>query len=320
MDSITQAVLGAAIGEAMLGRRIGAKAAVAGAIIATIPDLDVICYLFYDSYDMLSIHRGFSHSILFSVLASFVVAYLLKKFHWAVELKYLRLWVFSWLALITHMLLDAFTAYGTMLLFPFSDRRVSWDAINVVDPVFTIPMILGLIFSILLFKSSPQRSLATKIGLIISVLYLLATLFVKQKVNQLMTQELKEKSIDYKSLTTMPVGIASLNWFGVARSSDSIYMHKYSFFKSEQPPFEAFPINEKLFEEIPDSYAEKMRWFAKGNYVLTRDGSKIRVYNLQVDMRGTVHEGEVKYPTVGYFELEQMADGVVSFKGNSSDK
>lgn len=41
MDSITQATLGAAIGQALLGKKIGGKAAVLGAILATIPDLDV---------------------------------------------------------------------------------------------------------------------------------------------------------------------------------------------------------------------------------------------------------------------------------------
>jgi inner membrane protein len=70
MDSITQGVLGAAIGEAILGKKIGSKGAIIGAIVATIPDLDVILYLFYSKFEMLSIHRGFSHSIVFSILGT----------------------------------------------------------------------------------------------------------------------------------------------------------------------------------------------------------------------------------------------------------
>ena len=68
MDSITQATLGAAIGQALLGKKIGGKAAVLGAIVATIPDLDVVLLPLYDSLERISIHRGFSHSILFQSL------------------------------------------------------------------------------------------------------------------------------------------------------------------------------------------------------------------------------------------------------------
>jgi len=77
MDSLTQATLGAAIGEATLGKHIGNKGAVLGAIVATIPDLDVALYLLYDKFEMLSIHRGFSHSIVFSIIGAFLIGTLL---------------------------------------------------------------------------------------------------------------------------------------------------------------------------------------------------------------------------------------------------
>ena len=317
MDSITQAVLGAAIGETMLGKRLGSKAAVAGALIATIPDLDVILHLLYDKFEMLSIHRGFSHSILFSIIAAILIVYILKRFKWTESLKYAELLVFAWLALITHMLLDAFTAYGTMLFYPFSDQRISWDSINVIDPVYTVPMIGGLILSNAIFKNDYRRSKVIFISLLISTLYLFGTLLIKQKVKNDFHIELQAQSIEYDKLTTIPVGIASLNWYGVARSADSIYMHKYSFLHTIQPSFESFPINEQLLKEIPILYADKMRWFAKGNYVVAKHGGKIRVYNLQVDMRGVVNDGDRKFPTVGFFELEQLPGGEVLFRGGS---
>ena len=61
MDSITQAALGAALGEAILGKRLGRKGAIAGAIIATIPDLDVLITPLFNDFDKISIHRGYSH-------------------------------------------------------------------------------------------------------------------------------------------------------------------------------------------------------------------------------------------------------------------
>ncbi len=82
MDSITQGVLGAAIGEAVLGKKVGNRGALLGAVVATIPDLDVFLYLFYDKLEMLSIHRGFSHSIVFSVLGALLLAVLLNQGKW----------------------------------------------------------------------------------------------------------------------------------------------------------------------------------------------------------------------------------------------
>ena len=140
MDSITQAALGAAIGEATLGKHIGNKGAVLGAIVATIPDLDVALYLFYDKFEMLSIHRGFSHSVVFSIIGAVSIAYVLQRMKWTKMVSYQKLWIFTWLALFTHMLLDTFTAYGTQLLLPFSDARIGFDSVNVVDPVYTIPL------------------------------------------------------------------------------------------------------------------------------------------------------------------------------------
>lgn len=184
MDSISQAALGAAIGEAVLGKKTGNKGAVLGAIIATIPDLDVAFYLFFNKFEMLSIHRGFSHSILFSLPGAFLIAYILQRIKWTKKVSYFRRWIFSWLALFTHILLDTFTAYGTQLFLPFSNKRVGFDSINVVDPVYTVPLLIGLICSLFIFKNKPFRAVYNHIGIAVSTLYLLGTLGVKNHVEE----------------------------------------------------------------------------------------------------------------------------------------
>ncbi len=212
MDSVTQAALGAAIGEAVLGKKIGGKGAVLGAIIATVPDLDVALYLLYDKFEMLSIHRGFSHSIVFSMLGAFLIAYALQRIKWTKQIGYQRLWIFACLALFTHMLLDAFTAYGTQLFLPFSDARIGFDSINIVDPVYTIPLLIGLICCLYLFKNKPNRAVFNYIGIAISTVYLFGTLGVKNHVAEHFKNELAKQNISYNSLLTMPVGIANINW------------------------------------------------------------------------------------------------------------
>ena len=71
MDSVTQIALGAAVGEAVLGKKVGNKAVLWGAVAGTIPDLDVIPGYFMDTVARLDFHRGFSHSILFCPFCGF---------------------------------------------------------------------------------------------------------------------------------------------------------------------------------------------------------------------------------------------------------
>ena len=317
MDSLTQAALGAAIGEAFLGKKIGNKGAVIGAVVATIPDLDVALYLFYDKFQMLSIHRGYSHSILFSLLGASLIAYTLQRIKWTKQVSYNRLWIFSWLALFTHMLLDTFTAYGTQLFLPFSNIRVGFDSINIVDPVYTVPLLVGLLCSLMVFKNKPSRAIYNYLGIAISTLYLLGTLGVKEHVKNNFRRASAEQGVIYSSLLTVPVGVASISWYGVMKTEEGIYLGKYSLLEDNNFIFEYFPINEHLLNEIPSAAAETMRWFAKGNYTVTRDQEKIRIYNLQVDMRGVVKEEDVKAPTVGYFEIIPQADGSFVFSSGA---
>ncbi|MDF1676960.1 MAG: metal-dependent hydrolase [Vicingaceae bacterium] len=316
MDSITQGVLGAAIGEVILGKKIGNKGAIIGAVVATIPDLDVILYLFYDKFEMLSIHRGFSHSIVFSVLGAILIAFVLSKTKWFQHIQFQLLLLYAWLCLFTHILLDTFTAYGTQLFLPFSDSRVGLDSINVIDPLYTIPLIIGLILSMWLYSSSDKRSIFNKYGLIISSTYLIFTLVNKTITNSNISTKFANQNIEYKSLLTMPVGIANMNWYGVAKGRDSIYMLKHSIFSDEDYLIESFPINEEYLNLIDRKVADKMRWFAKGFYTVEKVNEKIRIYNLQVDMRGIVKVGEKKAPTAGYFEVAVL-NGITEFSSGS---
>jgi inner membrane protein len=316
MDSITQGVLGAAIGEAILGKRVGNKAAIAGAIIATIPDLDVLLYLFYDSLDMLSIHRGFSHSIVGSLLYSFIISFILSRTKWFHDISFHKLLLFSWIVLITHILLDTFTAYGTQLLAPFSNTRFGLDSINVVDPVYTLPLLVGLVLGIWVFRAKPYRASFNKWGLIISTVYLLFTLCNKQLVKNGFEERLFQENISYTSLLTMPVGIGNINWYGVAKNPDSLYMQKHSIFGMEHQPFISFPINDHYLDEVDHHVADLMRWFAKGFYTVEKIDGKVRIYNLQVDMRGIVTSGKKRAPTRGYFEIMQK-NGEMHFSSGS---
>jgi inner membrane protein len=134
MDSLTQIVLGAAVGEAVLGKKVGNKAMLYGAIAGTIPDLDTFASLFTDTITAIEVHRGFSHSIVFAILFAPVFGWLISK----IERKSIATWQnWSWLmfwGLVTHPLLDAHTTWGTQLLWPL-EVRLAYKNIFVIDPL-----------------------------------------------------------------------------------------------------------------------------------------------------------------------------------------
>ena len=297
MDSITQAALGAAIGKATLGKYIGNKSIVIGVVVATIPDLDVALYLIYNKFEMLSIHRGYSHSILVSLIGSVLLSLLFKRMKWTKEIHLFKLLLFNWLALFTHTILDAFTAYGTQLFLPFSDCRFGLDSINVVDPIYTIPLLLGLSGSIL-FKKKKFNT----IGLIVSTGYLIGTLAVKGIINDRLENDLADQQIEYYDFLTIPVGTASLNWYGLAKNDENLYLKKYSLYKENDSDFHSFKINDRYLNKLSPIQKERMIWFAKGFYTVEMDEDTIFIYNLQVDMRGVVKNDSIYAPTQGYFK------------------
>jgi len=82
-------------------------------------------------------------------------------------------------------------------------------------------------------------------------------------------------------------------------------MQQYSLLGGLKNEICSFPINERYLGQLDSEMAKKMRWFAKGFYTVDMDNNKVRIYNLQVDMRGVISDGKKLVPTAGYFELYQ---------------
>lgn len=154
MDSITQAALGAAIGQAGF-RRLGRRAAAFGAVCGTLPDLDVLLSQ-GDHWRYIVTHRGSSHSLLVLPLVAIPVGWLgwrlLGRRGTPREWIHLAFW-----GLITHPLLDVCTTYGTQLLAPLSRRRFAIDCVALVDPVYTVPLLLAVALG-LRKRAPPERA------------------------------------------------------------------------------------------------------------------------------------------------------------------
>lgn len=170
MDSVSQIALGAAVGVATMGRRTAPwKAALWGGLCGTLPDLDALID-HGDAVSNMTLHRAETHALFWLTLASPVLAGLAAVL--ARERDRLgRWWLATWLVLVTHPLLDAMTVYGTQLALPFSDWPWGVGSIFIIDPLYTLPLLIGLAVS-LARRDAPGRLRANAIGLLLSTCYL----------------------------------------------------------------------------------------------------------------------------------------------------
>lgn len=148
MDPITQGVVGAALAQTKGEPKTLAKAGIIGALAGMAPDLDVLIRSSTDPLLVLEYHRHFTHSLLFIPLGALVCAlalYPLIANRWQLSFKSIYLW--SLLGFATHGLLDGCTSYGTLLLWPITDHRFSLDIISVIDPLFTLPLLVLILLS-----------------------------------------------------------------------------------------------------------------------------------------------------------------------------
>lgn len=191
MDSITQAVLGGAIAELGFRERLGNKAVIFGACCGLLPDLDIITS-WHNTWTYIIHHRGFSHSIL-------VLALLTPLLGWAgycwgkkngsyFSWSHLAFW-----ALITHPILDLFTSYGTQIFWPFSDARLAFDAIAIIDFCYTLPLLLAIVIGYVSKLSFRFRKYFATCMFLITTSYLLLGYANNQEAIQLAKQQLESE-------------------------------------------------------------------------------------------------------------------------------
>lgn len=231
MDSLSQIVLGATVQGAVLGKYQGRKAYLYGAILGTLPDLDVLIS-YPDPISDMTYHRSFSHSLFVLSTVGIAGAWLISRYHhWRnMPLPYStrRLALAMTLVLTTHPILDSFTVYGTQLFWPLQEplqmTPISIASVFIIDPLYTLPLLIAVIVGVIkgcklaVFKAvmliNFQR-LAVWI-LLLSSSYLLLGLGLKYHAQSQAEQTLAAANIHTSRIKTMPVLPTILMWRTVA--------------------------------------------------------------------------------------------------------
>jgi inner membrane protein len=279
MDSITQAALGAAVAEVGLGRsRLGNKAILWGIALGTLPDLDVLVYPWLDQMQQLYWHRGISHSLFFILLASPLLGWLIHRIHRS-KVSLLRASLTVAAILFTHVLIDAFTVYGTSIFEPFSQYRAGFNNLFIIDPLYTLPLLAGLLIAWFCRADSPWRLRANAAGLILSTLYVLWSFGAKTWADQQFAKALHEQGIPFNQRMNSPTPLNTFLWRSLAANDDYLWVGYYSIF---DPPgkihFDRLPRNLPLLEEIKDTRAVRtLAWFSDGYYRATMENGQLIV-------------------------------------------
>ncbi|QJD60680.1 metal-dependent hydrolase [Pseudomonas sp. gcc21] len=261
MDSITQAMLGASIQGAVLGRWQGRKALVFGAMLGTLPDMDVVID-FGDAVADVTYHRGFSHSLFVIGLVAVLLTWLVRKVWPNAEYSTRRLFACIALVLFTHVLLDAFTTYGTQLFWPLPTPPVAISSIFIIDPLYTVPLLVAVLGCLLFgLRRSGIRLQYFVLGL--STLYLASTLAGKQMAEHNLNQALQRDSIVPQHTFIAPAPFNTLLWRVVAVDGDDYYEGLVSWLDSRPPTLERLSRNASAAMPALDNSPQhaRLRWF-----------------------------------------------------------
>lgn len=273
MDSMTQVLLGGAIGGAVLGRRLGRKAVVGGAILGTLPDLDVMID-YGDAVADYTYHRGFSHSLwvlagLSTLLATLTV--LLTPWHsrrhparhapsgGIASITPGHWWLYFTLCLLTHPLLDAFTTYGTQLWWPLATPPVSWASIFIIDPLYSLPLLAAALVGLI----SGRVVRASQVGLALSCAYLAFGLGAKAVIDDWLAPVLAERGLESAPRLIQPTPFNTLLWRATIIDDDVYHETLVSLLDDAPPRLETFRRGATLEDAaLATADGARLTWFA----------------------------------------------------------
>lgn len=273
MDSLTHIAVGACIGDAIAGKKLGKKAMIWGAVANSIPDFDFIASLWLTMDRNLLAHRGFTHSVMFMALMAPLFAWLAYHWHRSKGISFLAWLLFFAIQLAAHMFMDTFNNYGVGLLEPFSNLRFSFNTIYVFDPFFTILAVLAALMLLILKSTSRKRKFWWRFGLIAPAIYLGYCSYNKLVIDAEVRAIMKKEKIQYEKYFTTPTPLNSWLWYVVAASDSGIYSGYRSVFDTKDTiHFTWFPKNDHLLSTLATdeekSSLENLKRFSQGFYTV----------------------------------------------------
>ena len=267
MDSLSQIVLGAAVAAVIAPAHHRRAALLAGAALGTLPDLDSIPISLFtdDPIALMTVHRSFSHSLFVLPLVGWLIWWLCKRRGKRVAESPVRWFWAIQLALITHPLLDAFTVYGTQLLWPLPMQPVMWSSVFIIDPAYTLWLLVACVIA-WVAAGEPLAQRALVAGLALSTAYLGWSLFAKATVEREAERALADLGLQDAPRFSVPMPFNTLLWRVVAMTPTGYVEGQRSLVAdSGTMVFRGYPSNTQALAEARAIPAvRRLQWFNRG--------------------------------------------------------
>jgi inner membrane protein len=269
MDPFTQVAIGAAVAVAMSPREQTRVAAFLGAVAGAVPDLDIFIRSDADPLLGLQYHRHFSHALVMAPVIGVCIAVIFRLLLFRSEVPFKKMFVYATAGALTHGPIDACTSYGTLLYWPFSNHRESWDLISIIDPIFTVPLIL---LTLLAFKW--RRPLFAKVAVILCLAYLGFCGFQHIKAKEVMQELAASRNHTPELYSVRPSLANSVLWRTIYQHKGRYYVNavqtvpgkKHRVYKGRS--VDEFSVEDAADLAAPDSLLgydiERFRYFSQG--------------------------------------------------------
>lgn len=286
MDSLSQIVLGAACLAAVAPTSQRRAALLIGAVLGTLPDLDVLPLLAVsDPIKFMTWHRTASHSLfVLPVLGLLLWGVAQRRWRWQGTDRWRWLCGFQ-LALITHPLLDAHTVYGTQLLWPMATPPVMWSTVFIIDPLYTMPLLIGCICA-WRWRERASAQRAVLLGLVLSSSYLGWGWIAKHRVEAALQPMLVRLGMETAPLLSVPTPFNSLGWRVVVMQRDGYFEGFASAVYPDRPITLRFhpqdPEFAKRFLRLPS--VQRMSWFTQNFVTIEQRATSAVLTDLRMGM------------------------------------
>lgn len=306
MDSLTQFALGGIVGCATL-RDTSKQTILISGLVATIPDLDVFLKPFYADGNFVLVHRSFSHSLLCTVILSSLLAqFSFKDYVFWKKFKY------YFLVLFTHALLDCCTTYGTQLFWPFDRRLISFNNIHVLEPVYTLLLVIPLLIIGYSKQVIGKKLKWVYASIVLSTAYLGWTYLSKSIATKVVTSNLAQQHIAYEDVRLTPTPLNSLLWKAIVKKGPTYHFGSYSLLdKTSKISFHKRVHQPELLKTI-ENYCDTqtMLKHCDGFPFVEKVDEKINIYAVKFGPANYVGEPVFIMP----FQAQQIGSDDFTFK------
>jgi len=282
MDSLTQIALGACVAAACVPAAHRRKALVVGAMLGTMPDLDVVVD-YGDPVANFTQHRGFSHSLIVLVPLAVALWWAMKRWWPPVREAPGRWFAAVMLTLTTHVLLDAHTAYGTQLWWPLDSPPVAWATLFIIDPTYTLPLLIAAVVTLWRPRiATAGWCLAAALAL--STAYLGWSWIAQGIVVRNARASLADRGLADAPIFATPTPFNTLLWRVVVLDEEG-HLEGFDSIVADDGPIEfAFrPSDRGALEAAADVPAvQRLRWFANGFVSASVDGDLLVLTDLRM--------------------------------------